>query len=87
MMTRAKSIACTALILRHYCLERLHSDSPAGKTYSVQVGICSVSMPVIGFWHVVIDDDVDPLYINPTSHKIRCNKNALLAFFELLVDR
>lgn len=54
-------------------------------TYSVQVGVSTVAMHLVGLRHVIVDDDVHTLDINTTANQISSDQDALAALLELLV--
>lgn len=49
------------------------------KTYSVQICVGAADLG-----HVEVDDNVDALNVNTTSHQVRCHQDAFLEILELL---
>merc|ERR1719310_1329745 len=47
----------------------------------------SVQVTVAIVWHIVVDDDVDTLDVDPTPKEVSAHHDALLELFELLVAR
>lgn len=49
----------------------------------MEVCVCSVAVPVVSLWHVVVDHDVHALNVNTSADQVSGNKDAVLAALEV----
>lgn len=74
-----------ALCQRTSSASENHTDAnrSSNVTHPVEVRVCSVAVPLVGLWHVVVDHDVDPLNVNASADQVGGHEDAVLAALEV----
>ena len=53
--------------------------------HPVKICVSTIALLLVGFGHIIVDDDVDALDINATSDEVSRHQQPFLALLELLI--